>query len=134
MDRGLHQIIQQYTHVACLVPEKIHARLHAAPRLLIFSTRHLGRSMQAACRHSRTRFGCRVREFDNGHLFRSLVGHPIPALRLGLLWRKTADGSPDIITTRVDLAGLAVFRGNEIKLLVETAPIANGNRITLDRS
>lgn len=90
--------------------------------------------MQAASRHSRVRLGRRVGKFDNGHLFRSLVGHPIPALRLGVLRRKTANGAPYVITTRVDLAGLAVFRGNEIKLLVETAPIANGNRITLDSS
>lgn len=115
------------------LPEKIHARLHAAPRLLVLGARHLGRSVQAAGRHSRVRLGRGVGELDDGHLFWRLVGHPVPALRLGCLGREAADGAADVVAAGVDLAGLAVLRGDQIGLLVETAPVADGDRIALDR-
>lgn len=90
--------------------------------------------MQTSCRYVGIRLGRRVGELDDGHLLRGLVRHPVPALGLRVLGRKTTHRSANVVATGVDLAGLAVLCMDDIRLLVETAPVADSNRIPLDRS
>lgn len=113
------------------LPERQYPTLDATPRLfLLGNVRQSRTQVCTAPRNLVVVLRSSVRELQNEHLVLRLLRHPVPALRLGLLWRQNRMCFHNIFAVGVDVAERTVVVRLQFRL-VETAPVADGQGVAL---